>query len=289
MVVLTSQPVDDDPPWLTQAMGTAGERATQAVDGAEVALRSWRTDDLPGVLLVHGGAAHARWWDHVLPCLGERRVVSMDLTGHGDSAWRPDYSYAGWAEEIAAVALRRFARPPVVVGHSLGGIAALIAAAKPRPAFAAVLVVDSPLSDLAQIPTDGPNGMAGRPRRDRAELTRRFRPLHASGRESPEVVAYVAEHSVRLGDDGYRWKFDPSFRYAPRAAHVVPHQAHCPLVYVRCEDGLSTPEMFVAARARPGGDRLEVVTLTGAGHNPMLEPPDLLAELLCAQMERFEP
>ena len=44
-------------------------------------------------MLVHGGAAHSRWWDHIGPLLADGRlVVAIDLSGHGDSARRESYS-----------------------------------------------------------------------------------------------------------------------------------------------------------------------------------------------------
>ena len=51
-------------------------------------------------MLVHGGAAHSRWWDHIAPMLTEGwRVVAVDLSGHGDSDRRDHYSLDTWARE----------------------------------------------------------------------------------------------------------------------------------------------------------------------------------------------
>ena len=58
-----------------------------------------------GIVLVHGGAAHSRWWDHIGPLLAaDRRVVAIDLSGHGDSGRRESYSFDAWAGEMLAVA-----------------------------------------------------------------------------------------------------------------------------------------------------------------------------------------
>ena len=55
--------------------------------------------------MIHGGAAHAHWWDHIAPLLAEgREVIASDLSGHGDSDRRSDYSVEAWAEEALAVA-----------------------------------------------------------------------------------------------------------------------------------------------------------------------------------------
>ncbi|MGH7819176.1 MAG: alpha/beta fold hydrolase, partial [Candidatus Binatia bacterium] len=47
------------------------------------------------VIFVHGGSAHARWWDFVVPHLGPGfHAYALDLRGHGDSAWAPDGAYS---------------------------------------------------------------------------------------------------------------------------------------------------------------------------------------------------
>jgi pimeloyl-ACP methyl ester carboxylesterase len=56
---------------------------------------------------------------------GGRRVVRLDLRGHGASAHAPGtYLIDRYGADVAAVLERVAARPAVVVGHSLGGVAA---------------------------------------------------------------------------------------------------------------------------------------------------------------------
>ena len=56
-------------------------------------------------MLVHGGAANAHWWGFIAPQLARGyHVVAPDLSGHGDSGWRPDYPREVWSEEIMTVA-----------------------------------------------------------------------------------------------------------------------------------------------------------------------------------------
>jgi pimeloyl-ACP methyl ester carboxylesterase len=48
----------------------------------------------PPVLLIHGGAAHARWWDFVAPALvNSHHVIALDQRGHGDSEWTREWGY----------------------------------------------------------------------------------------------------------------------------------------------------------------------------------------------------
>jgi pimeloyl-ACP methyl ester carboxylesterase len=55
----------------------------------------WGDDSRPPLLLLHGGMAHARWWDPVAARLADRlHVFAADLPGHGDSPWLEPPRYA---------------------------------------------------------------------------------------------------------------------------------------------------------------------------------------------------
>jgi pimeloyl-ACP methyl ester carboxylesterase len=89
---------DEIPAWFSTALAAPAEDGSVDVDGARIRYRAWGNRGACGVVLVHGGAAHARWWDHVGPQLSSgMRVVAPDLSGHGDSDWRKQYSLEYWA------------------------------------------------------------------------------------------------------------------------------------------------------------------------------------------------
>jgi pimeloyl-ACP methyl ester carboxylesterase len=103
-------------------------------------------DDLP-VVLAHSFAGSARQWaPQVSHLRGSRRVVALDLHGHGQSTATPDAAYDvdSFADDIAAVAdelaLERF----VLVGHSLGGAAAIAYAAAHPERVAGLILVATP-------------------------------------------------------------------------------------------------------------------------------------------------
>ena len=94
------------PKWFVDALAAPVETGRVTVAGASIAYRAWGEEDRPGIVLVHGGMAHSRWWDHVAPQLAAGcRVVALDLSGHGDSDHREGYSLDLWAEEVLAVAV----------------------------------------------------------------------------------------------------------------------------------------------------------------------------------------
>jgi len=119
-------------------------------DGGPLAARG---GGLP-VVFAHSLAGNSSQWkaqlEHLRPY---RRAVAFDFRGHGRSvpAKNGDYSIAGMASDISAVVdslgLERF----VLVGHSMGGGAALVYAGAHPERVAGLLLVD-PIGDAKQIP-----------------------------------------------------------------------------------------------------------------------------------------
>lgn len=97
----------------------------------------------PLLVLVHGITEDRRTWDPLLPALAaDHRVLRVDLRGHGASPKAASYN----VDELAADIEPLVDEPPLVVGHSLGGMVATAYAAQ-FPTRGAI-DVDQPL-DLA--------------------------------------------------------------------------------------------------------------------------------------------
>jgi pimeloyl-ACP methyl ester carboxylesterase len=84
----------------------------------------------PAVILVHGWACDANYWQAQTGPLAEYyTVVAVNLAGHGaSSANRTDWSIANYAQDVAAVARQIPNRQLVLVGHSMGAVVVLAAA-----------------------------------------------------------------------------------------------------------------------------------------------------------------
>lgn len=278
------------PAWFTDAIAAEPEHRTLVVDGAEIAYRAWGDVGDPGLLLVHGGAAHAGWWDHLAPQLAaDRRVVAFDLSGHGDSDWRADlYTYALWARESGAVAADAGIADDrlVVVGHSMGGIVSMHASVLFPDLVNDIVIVDSELfdaDDIAAMMAHGAPADTAIPRTSRFYASReealgRYR-LLPEQETLPYVRAHVAAGSIIQADEGWRWKFDR--RFPTRLTDPAPTPPPgCAVTIVRGEHGV-----MAAGRAQSlfhgradGTGRL--VTFPGGGHHVMLDRPlELLAEV----------
>lgn len=100
------------------------------------------------LVLLHGAIANLRAWDSVIPALGDTfRVVSVDLPAHG---WTSvdTLMFPGLAAGLVEICARLGLDDPILVGHSFGGLAAVVAAGTYPTRFSGVLTIDPYLSDL---------------------------------------------------------------------------------------------------------------------------------------------
>lgn len=85
----------------------------------------------PDVLLLHGGADNVETWNELVPrLLPLLRVAAYDARGHGRSPTPRRVSVDQLVEDIFVVSEHLGLERPLLVGHSMGGINALLAAAR---------------------------------------------------------------------------------------------------------------------------------------------------------------
>jgi pimeloyl-ACP methyl ester carboxylesterase len=173
--------------------------------------------DGPPALLLHGGGQTRNAWGTTLESLGAAgwRAHTMDLRGHGESAWSPegDYRIDAFTDDVVAVAAS-FDQPPVLVGASLGGLASLTAIGeRPNATVAAGLVL---VDVAAQVETEGRNRIG-------AFMQERMHDGFASLEEVADAVGAYNPHRARPTDlsglrknlrerDGrFYWHWDPAF------------------------------------------------------------------------------
>lgn len=83
--------------------------------------------DKPKLLIAHGLFGSARNWGVIAKRLSEtRQVIAIDMRNHGASDWHDTHSYADLAEDLAEM----INEPLDVLGHSMGGKAAMVLALK---------------------------------------------------------------------------------------------------------------------------------------------------------------
>jgi len=87
-------------------------------------------------ILIHGIMSDHRAWERVSAELADNgfRVLAVDLAGHGASPRSKRYTPRGWADDVVETVAPLLDGPPeLVMGHSLGGLVASIAADRLAP------------------------------------------------------------------------------------------------------------------------------------------------------------
>ncbi|MFE2347513.1 alpha/beta fold hydrolase [Kitasatospora cineracea] len=253
------------------------EPRTVVREGVELHCRDWA--GRPGarpVLLLHGLAGHAGEWDALAGALAPRhRVVAFDQRGHGRSTRRPaDVGRAAYVADALAVADRLGLERPLLVGQSLGGHTALLAAAAHPGRFGGLVLVEAAAGRNADVPEQIGGMLRGWPLPfpDRAAAVAFF----GGG---PVGAAWA--DGLERRPDGWWPRFDPEVLVDSLAGIAArDHWADwaalsCPTLLVLGQGGIIPPaEADRMLALRP---EVRAVSVRGAGHDVHLEQP---AELL---------
>src|SRR5437879_8735674 len=104
----------------------------------------------PPIVLMHQSLARSEDWENIFPRLATRyRAIAYDARGHGKSGRATEYSLRAFADDALRM-LREIAKEPsVLIGHSLGALAALVAAGD-APELVRGLVLEAPARGYPQ-------------------------------------------------------------------------------------------------------------------------------------------
>ena len=273
--------VPPSPEWFTRTVAVQPESAFVEVQGAKIHYLRWGDRAKPGLLLVHGNAAHAYWWSFIAPYLAkDYNVAAMDFSGMGDSGWRKNYSAEVFAEEQLAVceAAGMFAHsePPVIVAHSFGGFITMFTGAKYGDRLAGTVIVDSPVNPPGR--PGGPPQRTFKPHHvypDMARALSRFRLMPPQGCENLYIVDWVARHSLKKVEGGFTWKFDPfiwqDFSIGDTASRLK--ATKCRIGIFRGAESILMPPAIGEYMFNLLGRAAPVVTIPEARHHVMLDQP----------------
>jgi esterase len=114
-----------------------------AIRLAAVEYGARENDNRPVLAILHGLFGSARNWDSIARRLAtHRRVIVFDLRNHGASEWADGMDYADMAEDVRAALQERGHRQYALLGHSMGGKAAMVAALHHPGEVERLVVVD---------------------------------------------------------------------------------------------------------------------------------------------------
>lgn len=96
----------------------------------------------PPLLIVHGLFGSGRNWSVIARRLADsRQVIAVDMRNHGDSFWSDTHGYPDMADDLAEV-IRTLDAPADMIGHSMGGKAAMTLALRHPDLLHRLLVAD---------------------------------------------------------------------------------------------------------------------------------------------------
>ena len=121
-----------------------GKKTVRAEDGLSIVCEVRGQGDTALVFL-HGWCGDREYWKHQVDVFAaDYQVVAVDQAGHGESGKdRKRWSLSGLAEDVEAVIKALGLKRVIVVGHSMGGPVALMAAKRLPGTVVAVIGVDS--------------------------------------------------------------------------------------------------------------------------------------------------
>ena len=282
---VTIAPLLGSPGWFQRALAVPCTDNTVDVGGGPIHSLAWGPTGARGLVFVHGGGAHAHWWTHVAASFAnEFRVVALDLSGHGDSTHRAEYTLEQWTDEVIAVAdSSAIDGRPVLVGHSMGGFVTIATAARHADRISGVIICDSPVTQPdPEIGAYHLREAFGRPRTYETvdEAVERFRTVPAQAQYLDYVMDHVARRSLRPVDGGWQWKFDrrifEQFGSGMRSI-ALPYLEHisCRLAVLASENGLVTSDIG-ASMYEQLGRVTPIIEIPEAGHHAMLDQPLIL-------------
>ena len=257
------------------------------------------TGEGPLVVLSHGIGDRRQAYRFLAPRLAQAgyRVANADLRGHGESSmgWKSvtgtdAITRTDVAGDLLAL-IRHFGGPAIIVGHSISGGAATIAAAK-EPELVSGIVEINPFTKTQKI---SPGGLM-RIRRYRRGVTRLagtqiFRSLRlwmryldvAYPAKPADYAGYTAALAAKLREPGRMAEFMKTGKSTPADAGAQLPNVRCPALVVM---GTLDPDF---ADPRAEGDAIvaampaglgRVATVEGAGHYPHAQCPDEVAALV---------
>ncbi len=230
------------------------------------------------ILLLHGLGATGAVWSGVQRALDENSLgewIAPDLSGHGLSDWRSDYSVGGLAAELVPVL--RETQELFVIGHSLGAYVALALASGWFGVRVRGVLGIGPKIAWSDAELQGTRELAARPVRwyaQEAEAAARYRRMSGlEGTVTAELDALA--RGTTQAQQGFRLAQDPrTFMVAGASFATLAASATAPLVLARGEHDRMVTLDQLRSHCKDAHD------IGGAGHNVHVENPAAVIKLL---------
>lgn len=160
------------------------------------------------MLFIHGGSAHARWWDFVAPAFTDNfHVLALDQRGHGDSEWAEPWAYGSrhYLSDLDQIIDSWGFGAPILIGHSMGAHNVLAYAVQHGEKLRAMAAIDPP-PDYTERSVEMLREIAEKPARRFESLEdamKNFKMLPRETLAKKELLDHAARHSFKRDSDGF--------------------------------------------------------------------------------------
>lgn len=258
------------------------------ISGLELHLLEWGKSGHPPLCFIHGGSAHAHWFDAVAPRFADRfHVVSLDQRGHGESGWPrpPAYASEDFAADLAGLMEALGWKRMTLVGHSMGSHNSTAFAAWYPDRLEALVLIDgrpgfSP-ERLRLLRERGARPMRRHPSPESAIA--RFRLIPRETVADPALLAHLARAGLVQRDGAWVYRFDPGCSANRKPVDLWPKlpQITAPTLIVRGEWS-AVLSREAAERMRKAIPRATLVEIPGTYHHVVLDAPGAFCDTLDA-------
>lgn len=234
----------------------------------------------PALVFLHYWGGSSRTWQHVVDALSpDYRTVAIDQRGWGKSA-APEAGYAlsDLAGDVLAVVDSLALESYILVGHSMGGKAAQLAASqRPRGLRGLVLVAPAPPTPLA-LPLDARQGMVHAYDSRESIVATLQQVLAPDGLSDGDLDTVIADSLTGASSAKAAWPLATSQEDITAVVPLI----DVPVIVISGEHDLVDPPEVLRREVLPRIPQSTLVVLPGVGHLLPLEAPTDLANVIKA-------
>ncbi|GAB4321736.1 MAG: alpha/beta hydrolase [Bacteroidales bacterium] len=232
------------------------------------------------VLLLHGFMEDNSVWEPLMPWLGEFDLTRIDMPGHGQSPAAPDWNMQHLARSLEKIILQTFNGPAVVIGHSMGGYAALsLLAHSPDLVKGVVLLHSHAIADSPEARNNRLRTISIIEQERTSFITSFFPSLFAAQNRNrlANIIEKLKQNSQTISSESIIAALKAMME-RPDSRDVLQKES-VPLLTIwgRDDEKVSEEAVLETLKASPHS---EMLALAGTGHMGMFEAPEKIGPVI---------
>ncbi|MBN1689822.1 MAG: alpha/beta hydrolase [Dehalococcoidia bacterium] len=245
----------------------------------------WGSEGAAPIVLLHGLCGYARYWEiFARSMLDKYRLIAVNQRGHGDSDRADSYEHQDFIFDldgfIEGLGLDKF----ILIGHSMGGLNAIIYAARHPDLVSGLIVVDI----APEIMAEGLARMAVERINEKDEFMSEKEAFsyikNLDTLQSDDFIRHQIKYDLKRKGSSLAFKYDKKLRdielISPVWLWEYVNQIICPTLLIR---GMES-DLLSGDTAQSVVDKLafgSLVEINGAGHCVPSNNPEAFKKAVC--------